>query len=374
MGTNSEVACRMRDPGIHSLAMSIRSFAEGVAQLATRSPLFEGKSLRVRMIANPKAGGFTRPRVHERHLRELKELLSESATLPTRVSPTYFDLQLTEKRRHACEMTRELIDAAGKDPEKAENLIITAGGDGTSLEVLTELLLAPEEIRERFVILRLPMGTGNDGSDGRELPDSLGRLIRPAKFAKQSALVVTTATGRGPWHAFNITSMGVDAFVAHSTNLLKVMLPGDSYKFFLDLASVFYTILYKVEDMEIDFFDAKGTKTGEAKRKLLLLAMGASGHRTYGSNKLILPGDENVCMIDEMPFRRKLILKEKIPAGHHKDFPEARLLTADKAVIRYGERIIIQMDGEAEKLAPEDFPVVLERTAPLLRIIRYVDR
>jgi diacylglycerol kinase family enzyme len=232
----------------------------------------------------------------------------------------------------------------------------------------------PDEIRERFVVLRLPMGTGNDGSDGREIPDSLGRLVGPAKIVKQGALVVTTASGRGPWHAFNIASLGVDAFIANATNVMKGWFPGDSYKFFLDLASVFYTILYDIGDTEVEFFNSTGNRVEETKKKLLLLAMGVSGHRTYGSNKLILPGDENVCMVDDMSLFRKLAIKDKIAAGKHNEFHEVRLLTADKAVIYYAEKIIIQMDGEAERLGPADFPVTIERTKPILRIIKRMVR
>ena len=40
--------------------MSIEQFAQGVAFLASRSPVFGEKPLSVTLIANPRAGGFTR--------------------------------------------------------------------------------------------------------------------------------------------------------------------------------------------------------------------------------------------------------------------------------------------------------------------------
>jgi hypothetical protein len=46
---------------------------------------------------------------------------------------------------------------------------------------------------------------------------------------------------------------------------------------------------------------------------MLLIAVGVSGHRTYGSNKPILPDDDDVCFVSEMPLLRKLALKGPSP-------------------------------------------------------------
>ena len=221
------------------------------------------------------------------------------------------------------------------------------------------------------------MGTGNDGSDGRELSDTLSRLVGKGSIAAQSALRVVPAAGGpasrrapgGEWRAFNIASVGLDAFVTHMTNRLKSTLPGDSYKLWVDLASVFYDRLYPPAPMNARGFDEAGRETANLSGRFLLVAMGVSGHRTYGSNKPILPDDDNVCAVSQMPLMRKLALKGPLSSGRIREFSEARLFSAHRVEIAYGERILVQMDGEAELLVAEDFPLRIERTEPLVRYI-----
>jgi hypothetical protein len=173
--------------------MSIQQFADGLSFLASRSPVFGDKPLDVTLIANPKAGGFTRPRVYARHLDELRDLSARASIRPVRSAPTSFRLCPTGYPGHATETTSSLIDESRARPE-VERLVVTAGGDGTTLEVLSTLMEATEAERSRFVILRLPMGTGNDGADARELLDALSLLEGPSRFDRQRALRVTPAS------------------------------------------------------------------------------------------------------------------------------------------------------------------------------------
>jgi len=77
--------------------------------------------------------------------------------------------------------------------------------------------------------------------------------LQPAKFERRAALRIQPGQDGGalPLYSFNIASVGLDAFVADMTNRLKRILPGDSYRFWVDVATLFYDRVYDVIDMEL---------------------------------------------------------------------------------------------------------------------------
>jgi diacylglycerol kinase family enzyme len=261
--------------------------------------------------------------------------------------------------------------AAGQAGTPPFNLIIAAGGDGTSLEILTTLYQAPAALRSNFGVIRLPMGTGNDGADGRDLDSVLDRLVGPSKIEYSRGVRLLTATpGKGPFLAFNILSVGLDAFVTQMTNRMKDRLPGDSYKLWIDVAALFYDRLYRVGPLEVSAYNEAGETVERFAEKVLLLAMGVSGRRSYGANKQVLPDDRNVCVAQQMPLLRKLTLKGLFSSGAHIDKPEFKLFTAHRVEFRGENPILAQMDGETALLTPEDFPAVIELTEPAIPVIK----
>jgi diacylglycerol kinase family enzyme len=224
------------------------------------------------------------------------------------------------------------------------------------------------------------MGTGNDGADAWELDAALELLTGPSRIELTRGLKLSTATGKTwpgdssspgePFLAFNILSVGLDAFVTHMTNKMKGSLPGDSYKLWVDIASLLYDKLYKVGPMDVKSFDAKGKELQSFREKVLLCAMGASGHRSYGSHKMILPDERNVCVMKQMPLLRKVALKGLFNTGTHIDKPEAILFTAHRISVSGEYPILAQMDGETVLLHKEDFPAVIELTEPVIPVLR----
>ena len=73
------------------------------------------------------------------------------------------------------------------------------------------------------------------------------------------------------------------------TNKMKGSLPGDFYKLWVDIASLLYDRIYTVGPLDIRYVDDAAGEGKSLRETTLLLAMGASGYRTYGSNKRILP-------------------------------------------------------------------------------------
>jgi diacylglycerol kinase family enzyme len=358
-----------------------------MAEICRYTPLAAGRPLRWTIIANPTAGGFTirsRWRRHEAALKNVREKVEQNPQRddagPSRTAREAEGLSgewgsrglvPTRGPGHAETIVRALLDEAGADRDASFYLLITAGGDGTSREALIPLFEAPEALRSRFAVLRLPMGTGNDGADAGDLEKALELLAYPTRVERIRAVRLTTAkAGKGPFLAFNILSVGLDAFVTHMTNKMKGKFPGDSYKLWVDIASLLYDRLYRVGPLEVTAFDGTGRVAASFRESLLLLAVGASGQRTYGSHKRILPDDRNVCAVKQMPLLRKVALKGLFTTGGHVDKPESILFNAERVEFRGEYPILAQMDGEAVLLTPDDFPAVIELTEPSIPILK----
>jgi diacylglycerol kinase family enzyme len=372
--------------------MKMEFFAEALTEICRHSlvaPNNHGKPclpLRWAIIANPVAGGFTMRSRLKNCRNALEQCLKEARKNPLRTdcspagvmaeladSPALASYGLAQTDGHGCAAKyAEALIGEAKTNNAPFYLVISAGGDGTSREILSALYHAPAEVRSNMAILRLPMGTGNDGADSPNLVDALMLLIKPSRVEFNPALRLVTAPGGSAalnhpgCLAFNILSVGLDAFVTHMTNKMKGKLPGDSYKLWVDIASLLYDRLYTV-----GFLDVKA-ESGEIsfREKLLLLAVGASGHRTYGAQKKILPDDRNVCALKQMPLLRKIALKDLFTTGKHIDKPEAILFNARRVEFSGSFPILAQMDGEAILLQPEDFPAAIELTEPVIPVLK----
>ncbi len=353
---------------IPNMSEEISLFAESLKTLLLRTEVFAGKPLRWLIVANPTAGGFTMRRRWKVHKKALSKATEQASKLPLRkpsaepakvvsTENPYADagLVLTTAAGHAKEIVAAFLEEA-KENLEFFYLLIVAGGDGTSLEALSTLYYAPEELRQRMAILRLPLGTGNDGADRRDLGEALLFLSEKTRIAYKPALQLFTAKNQDkPYLAFNILSIGLDAFVTDTTNKIKCRFPGDSYTLVVDLASVFYDILYPPACMEVKL-RYKGQEE-VVREKFLLLAMGVSGHRTYGSNKKILPDERNVCGIRQMNLFKKLIFKGAVMDGEHTKLKDAFFFHAEEIEIQYSRKILAQTDGDGILLGPEDFPI-----------------
>ena len=344
--------------------MKPEELADGLTYLLDRAPSLPRRLAGALLVANPTAGGFTRPSYSRLRHDELLELRERAASLPLQPGRHRLELGITTKPSHAAELARDFFAAARAAGLRDDEfrLVMPAGGDGTSFEVISSLMELPPEERRHYAVLRLPFGTGNDGSDGRDLVACLGRLLGPCVASPRTAILAKPSPkgGKSPVWSFNIASFGADAFIAHMTNRLKNVFPGDFYKLWVDLASVFYDFAWPSRELALKAFSSTGELVRDFKRELLLLAIGASGRRQYGSNKSILPDDDNVCAVTQMPLLRKLSIKGPMQTGAHKAFPEVDLFTAARLALDYADRILFQADGEVTRLDADDFPLTVE--------------
>jgi len=371
--------------------MAFEEFGSFLSEICSHSPLAGDRPLFWTIIANPKAGGFTIKPRWKKHLAQLIECKQKVAKNPLRecFGPSETGrregglsaeqgLVFTRAQGHAKEITEMLISeaekAAGNTGKRPFYLIIAAGGDGTSLEVMSALCGASEKTREDIAVLRLPMGTANDGADSFFLGEALNLIIEPPALVKQRAVRLRTASGKGPFLAFNILSVGLDAFVTHMTNKMKGKLPGDSYKLWVDVSALFYDKIYKVGVMNLNSADEEKKEAITLNEKFLLIAVGESGRRCYGSQNWILPDDRNVCAIRQMPLLRKLVLKGLFSKGTHADKKETILWNSLRVEFKSEYPLLAQMDGETVLLEENDFPAVIELTEPVINILGKRDR
>lgn len=351
--------------------MHPEELAASVSRLFERSPAFPGEDLAIDLIANPRAGGFLRPAYAKLHKAELAELEAQAAAMPPRSGSAKLELHCTERSGHAADIMRGILEKARGDKPGLRHLILTATGDGTSMEVATALVGLPASERGRFSILRLPMGTGNDSSEGRNLKVCLSRILGPMAFVPTKAISVlpNPAGGKEPLWCFNIASIGLDAFVCRMTNRLKSIFPGDSFKFWVDVASVFYEAVWPPAPLRLTAYDASGAEVVSFERPCLLAAFGASGNRQYGSNTPILPDEDNVCVVPKMSLFKKLAFKELIAKGRHRGLGELMLFSAARIKAEYGTGILLQCEGEVTELTPADFPLEMKVTEPIYNVL-----
>jgi len=349
-------------------------FAQALTEICERSAIAPGRPLRCMVVVNPVAGGFIIKSKWESHLATLTKYRDKALVNPKRQIYKNMIIELTSEKGSAREKVKLLIERAEKEPEPFY-LIISAGGDGTHSEVMYSIYNAPAHFRSNLAVLRLPMGTGNDGADCSNLDGALDLLLNPVHIEFASAVQLKTsadgsAGSHGPFLAFNILSVGLDAYVTHMTNIKKGKTPGDSYKFWVNIAALFYDMKYKVDFMNVRALDINNKEILSFREKLLLLAMGVTGRRTYGSQQKVLPDDRNICAVKQMSVFKKLMVKTAVLKGKHVDHKEVIMLNAHRLEFSGSHSILAQMDGEAILLNSEDFPAVMELTAPVIPLLK----
>lgn len=350
-------------------------YLEGLRLIVERSPAFRGKRVQIVVIANPAAGGFTIRKRAAQNRQTWATVLEWVLPNPPLARSCTARVHLTSRSGHAREIAGAVADEILRGEIDADCvLLVSVGGDGTHHEIQTSLaerMLEREKsgLSSRMCVLRLPFGTGNDGADGRTLAETLELLTSEVELSLNPAVRIRRNSTPKVHYAFNIASVGIDAFISDMTNHLKRRIPGDVYKLWIDLACVFYNRVYRVAEMGL-YAALGGEPLWSGRKRWVLAVMGASGHRTYGSNQRILPGEQNVCCVADMPLWEKLMLKGRFATGKHDALDRSVLLRADRLVLSYDRKVLMQVDGETVRLGKQDFPVVMELTEPCMPVLR----
>ncbi|HTZ52500.1 MAG TPA: diacylglycerol kinase family protein [Spirochaetia bacterium] len=345
----------------------VNSYANGVSELTKFSHAEEQPPLVVDVIVNPRAGFFKSQAVLSRRLRELEQRLEELRARAPRRRVEINTIHFTERPGHARTITEQILDREEKSASGLERLLIGCGGDGTANEICSALVGADGRLLERLKLVRLPLGTGNDMADAPTFTEAYDLILGTQATAATSALRVSAA-GAPVRYAFNIASIGLDAYIVELTNKLKRIIPGDAYKSVVDIASLFYEPKVKPGPMDIRL----SGKAGETRLDSFapsMIVMGVSGGRTYGGHLHVLPGVENVCLVGRMTVLEKIRNKKLFYLGGHGALPQVSFHQADRLEVRYSGSIPMQLDGELVWLGPKDFPVTMEMLPPRIKVL-----
>lgn len=370
-----------------------------ITALIARNKLWAEKDVYIYLICNQTAGCFKDRKKSQKFKKVFNTAEQEISSLPTYVKSIETKVFSTEYAGHARDLamaiTSELV--ALKNPD-AEYIIATAGGDGTCLEVQTSLFTAAQEVPQKakiimkqITMLRLPLGTGNDGTDGHSVEETIALLRGPLVFDSVCALKITpegnptpaqiAATGKdpekycdteykAPWYCFNMAGIGIDAFIAYMTNVLKKKIPGNFYNKIISLCGIVYDKAFPPGTGLFEFFDKEGNKIKEIKTQIELYDMGPTGNRTLGGGIQMLPDENNCCLTYKMSLLSLILNNNKYSDGSHLGTKLATFVSAHKVRITYDKPVLLQWDGEVFLLCKEHFPLVMEKTEPCLRVLR----
>jgi diacylglycerol kinase family enzyme len=349
----------------------ISAYANGVSELPRFSHAPEQPPLIVDVIVNPHAGFFKRQSTVSRLIRELETKLDDLRRRLPRRKVEVNTVHFTERAGHAREITEGILAREQKERSGLERLLIGCGGDGTSNEICSALVLADAAVLDGVKLLRLPLGTGNDVADAPTFEDAYNLILGPQTTVRTGALAVRTATGPA-LYSFNVGSIGLDAYIAELTNRFKRAIPGDAYKLMVDAGSLFYERRVQPRPMQVTL-EAGGKRTAVESFIPSMVIVGISGQRTYGGHMPVLPGADNVCLVAGMSFLEKLRNKKLFYEGRHGELPQVRFFRADTVEVGYDSTIPMQLDGELTWLTPESFPVTLSVLQPKINILRHIN-
>lgn len=384
--------------------LSSTDVAECISNLIARNKLWNNKTIKLFFIVNSKAGCFTNKRVSKQYYKlfynKNQEILSDK---PCALSVNYEIFQ-TEYQNHATELTKNVIKSIEEFyNENTEYIIVTCGGDGTSLEVQTALYDeyirlkdTTPHIMSQLCILRLPLGTGNDGTDGNFINQTFALLQSGLIYSNSKVLVAHTEKhppmdtiknankflsrfctfqANSPWYAFNIASVGLDAFVNFVTNTVKSRFPGNLYHLCIPLSGLFYGRVFEWGNSSIKLFhNADDTEPFDSYDEQFTIAvMGASGHRTYGGGHKVLPTHNNVCIAIRVNIPRLIRDNKSFAEGTHVGTDIGNMFNADKIEINYDKPLMLQCDGECYILCKEHFPLTIEKRDSGFRVLKPVD-
>ena len=337
-----------------------------LARLARRSTLFPDRHLHLEYIVNMNAGSLYSPARAEETIKTLAAVaeglcgpLRQESLITVRFHPTHY-------MGHAHEIAGSILSTIATDQSGSVHVIISVGGDGTHAEILSAFDASRDDGSEVF-FLRLPFGTGNDGADAPDLAGAVRLLLGSARPVRTGELSFAP-TGMSSFSAYNIGSLGLDAYVAYLTNRLRGRFAGDAYKLIADVMTLFYERIVGSAPMSIDLIDPQGNATSIADR-FLLIAAGVTGQRRYGGGKHVLPGYENFCAIGRMGTVAKVRLKGLFYRGDHVTDHRVRMRSVQKAVVHYSRRIPMQLDGESVWLEPENFPLEIVVRPPRIPVL-----
>ena len=115
--------------------MDFNFLTQSLSEICNHSLVSPGRPLDCTIIVNPAGGGFTIGSKWKSHIKTLTAYGQKARENPQRILSKNVNTILTEGKGSAGNITKTLIDEAGKKTDSFY-LIISAGGDGNHCEIM----------------------------------------------------------------------------------------------------------------------------------------------------------------------------------------------------------------------------------------------
>jgi diacylglycerol kinase family enzyme len=360
----------------------MRDFGALLESLLYETTLFPGEDILFEVSFNPASGTLASPHRQNYLLKAMEEMSSRyegekeygKSALPRSIT---VNMHPTQSREDSLTSVLEAVDrlkeygrGGGPSENRRRAVLILAGGDGFHKDGITEIVKRDITDLEKFILFRLPVGTGNDTPFERDLIKALSLIFTETLPVKDS-LISVSAEGRNSDYALNVVSFGLDAFVGLFTEKLKGRIKGDIYKIMVDVAALFYDFYHRtrISHVSICLEGSGSNKTIDIKKRVLLNVFGRGGHTCYGGGKKILPRSENLMITGFFHIPGRVMLKGMFMKGTHYPLKRVSFFHARSMTLKYPSPLLMQLDGEVTLLEKENFPVKVEKLSHKLSVL-----
>ncbi len=219
---------------------------------------------------------------------------------------------------------------------------IAVGGDGTVNEVAKGILQ-----RGYGVLGIIPSGTGNDLAKVLEIEEDIDAAMLNIFEKNSREIDIGLAKDK---YFFNIASLGFDAQVVRSTELIRKIVKGKiAY-----ILGVITTLLgYRKRRISLTIDGV------EYKRNAMLIAVGNG--QFYGGGMQILPmsvvddGELDICIVRDISNIRILFLFPTIFKGEHVKYKEyVEFFKGKEVIVKTEGKYYLNVDGEISPVIDEE--------------------
>lgn len=355
---------------MNSKEQDINAF-QSFLYLLVEDTLFEkDKNLSVDLILNPHSGSFSQAGVRRRIVKELEKAsgaFTDRVHEPRRTGTVHFRTHRTTAPGCETALVKAILEE--DDVKPPARLILVAGGDGTARYVLEALLHQSPEIQNTTTVFRLPMGTGNDGADVPDWQTAAWVLSGQGRLEKIHSWRIEGGGLKETAYGFNISSVGLDAYIVELNALGRKILPGNFYTLMTNVAGLIYGPVVGHPRWEMVFYQ-EGKEVHRVEDDMFLGAFGVTGHRTYGAGKKVLPDVRNICLVRRAPVTKMLKFSSLLFAGEHEQLEWVTLLSADRVEIRSDGPLPANIDGEPFWVDRGAWPLTFTLQDPAVQVLK----
>jgi len=300
---------------------------------------------KIKLILNPVAGrGFS-----AKAETEICQYLKEEGL--------DFDLVRTERKWHAAELAEQAV-------RDGFQLIVAAGGDGTTNEVINGMVATAREGKISSTLGLLATGSGSDFAYNVGMPTNLREACQRIARANTKIVDLTKFSLDGGNHRYfdNQLGIGFDGTVTVEAKKFK-RLRGMALYLPVVIKSIF--VSNKATQVTIEFDDQRL----DLKTLQISIANGAreGGGFYMAPEARVDDGYLDLCILKEVSKLRMFSILPHFMKGTHTQLNEVHTFRARKITITSDDNLIAHYDGEL--LCTEGHKIECEIIPQALRVI-----